>query len=62
MATTDAPKTVKASDEVTDLRDQIEVALLNRIAASVAQATPAELRDMLAIYAEVVNSDWYSRR
>lgn len=60
MATADTP--MKASDEVKNLRDQIEIALLNRIAASVAQAPTPELRDMLALYQELVTSDWYSKR
>lgn len=57
MATT--VDTVKPSDETRDLRAQIEVALLNRIAASVAQATAAELRDLLYLYRELC--DWYGK-
>lgn len=48
--------------EVKDLREQIELALLQRINASVAQATAAELRDMLVLYQEIVTSDWYRTR
>ena len=52
---------VKTADEVKSLREQIELALLQRIQASIAQATAAELRDMLALYQEVVTSDWYKK-
>lgn len=61
MATTTDAATVKTTDQVKDLREQIELALLNRIQASVAQATAAELRDMLMLYQELVTSDWYKR-
>jgi hypothetical protein len=61
MATVADPTNVKSTDEVKSLREQIELALLQRIQASIAQATAAELRDMLALYQEVVTSDWYKR-
>ena len=53
--------TVKTSDQVKDLRDQIEVGLLTRINASVNQATAAELRELIALYQELVTSDWYRK-
>ena len=61
-ATETTTQTPTPAVEVKDLRAQIELALLNRINASMAQATAAELREMLALYQEVVASDWYGKR
>lgn len=54
-------ETVKTTDQVKDLRDQIEVGLLTRINASVNEATAAELRELIALYQELVTSDWYRK-
>lgn len=54
-------ETVKVSDQIKELRDKIEVALLTRISASVQDATAAELRELIALYQELMNSDWYRK-
>lgn len=38
------------SDEEKTLWEQVRLAVLNRIQASVAQSTPAELRELLELY------------
>lgn len=55
-----AETTPTVSDEVKAIRDQIELALVQRIQASVAQATPQELLELIHVYDELMGR-WHRR-
>lgn len=60
MAAEATTRTVSTSPEVQEIRDQIELALVQRIQASVAQATPQELLELLHVYDELMGR-WHRR-